>query len=139
LRLSVRSALLAGAAAWMDGAQCAALSLFAGSTFALTVCLFIVFVSYVVSRARDGRNKSAWLCIFRVLYFCGGPAVFGLAVSYPLYLKHVYHAASIFSDTPPQMSRCFFAYGGGGGITLGLGLWWLNRQARTKDQKPTRT
>jgi hypothetical protein len=110
-------------------AQCVWLSVFAGLMVALTVCVFILAIIYVVIRARDGPNKSLWLKIFRLLYLFGGPGTFGLAVSYPLYLKHVYHATSIFSDTPTELPRCFLAYSSSGGITLALGLWWLNRQA----------
>ena len=96
---------------------------------AMTVCLFVVAVSYVVARARDGPNKSLWLNIFRMLYVLGGPAAFGLSVSYPLHLKHVYHASSIFSDTPPELSRYFLAYSSSLLITLALGIWCLNRYA----------
>lgn len=97
---------------------------------ALTDCMLVLAMAYVGTRALDGPNKSLWLKIARLLILFAGPAAFGLAVSYPLYLKHVYHATSIFSDTPPEMSRYFLAYSGGLGITLALGIWWLKRQAR---------
>jgi hypothetical protein len=112
------------------------LSLFAGAMLGLTVCLSIVAIAYVVIRGRDGPNNSQWLKIFRVIYLWGGPAAFGLAVSYPLYLKHLYHATSIFSDNPPEMSRNFLAYSVAGLITLVLGLLWLNWYARKIEKAP---
>jgi hypothetical protein len=140
LWLSVRSAIAAVAARMTPAdAQCFGLSIFAGSMVGFTVCLFVVAVAYIVTRAREGPNKSFWLKTFRVLYVSGGPAVLGLTASYPLYLKHVYHATSIFSDTPPEMSRYFLAYSSSGLITLTLGLWWLNRHARRETTKPART
>jgi hypothetical protein len=109
--------------------------MFAGSMVGLTVCLCILVIIYVVTRARDGPDKYLWLKIFRVFYLFGGPAIFGLAVAYPLYLKHVYRAKSIFSDTPPEMLRYFFAYSIAGLITLALGIWWLNWRARRESKK----
>lgn len=106
------------------------LSMFAGSMAALTVCVLVLSIAYVGTRALNGPNRSLWLKIAWLLILFAAPAAFGLAVSYPLYLKHVCHAASIFSDTPPEMSRYLLAYSGGLGITLALGLWWLNRHAR---------
>ncbi len=122
-----------------EDAHCVGLSIVAGSMVALSVCASIVAIAYVVMRARDGPNKSLWLGTFRTLYLFGGPGVFGLALSYPLYLKHVYHAASIFSDTPPGMPRCFLAYSSGLGITLALGLWGLTRLAPRKIKDPSDT
>src|SRR5208282_3080505 len=69
------------------------LSMLVGSIVGLTILLFVLAIAYIVTRARDGSNKPLWLTIFRVFYVLGGPVAFGLTLSYPLYLKHVYHAA----------------------------------------------